>query len=104
MPDISDKKQTVKVVIFGEEYPIRGFADPEYILRVADYVDKKMRKIASKSKNKSPDKLAVLTALNIAGELLDIEDQKSSDLSSAEDKARNILELLDSKLPASDTD
>ncbi len=103
MPDISDKKQTVKVTIFGEEYPIRGFAEPEYILRVADYVDKKMREISSKSKNKSPDKIAILAALNIAGELFDLEEQKAN-LSSVEDRARNILELLDSKLQDADSE
>jgi cell division protein ZapA len=104
MPNISDKKQTVKVIIFGEEYPILGSADPEYILRVADYVDKKMREIASKSKNKSPDKLAILTALNIAGELIDLEDNKTDSLTQVEDRAKNILELLDSRLSESSAD
>jgi cell division protein ZapA len=99
MTSLSDNKRAVKVVIFGEEYPIRGFADPEYILRVADYVDRKMREIASKSKYKSLDKLAILTALNIAGELFDLEEQKVSSLSQVEDRAKNILELIDSKLP-----
>jgi len=104
MTAISDKKQTVKVVIFGEEYPIRGIADPEYILRVADYVDKKMREIASKSKYKSLDKLAILAALNIAGELFDLDEQRTSSLSSVEDRARNILELIDSKLSSSESE
>ncbi len=102
MPDISDKKTTVKVTIFGEEYPVRGAADPEYIIRVADYVDKKMREIASKSKIKTPDKIAILTALNIAGELFDMEAGKSDSLSEVESRTRNILELLDSKLPVTE--
>jgi cell division protein ZapA len=104
MSDIENKKQTVKVVIFGEEYPIQGSADPEYILRVASYVDKKMREIASRSKNKSLDKIAILTALNIAGELLDQDSQKSSDIIKMEDQAKTILELLDSKLSISDVE
>jgi cell division protein ZapA len=98
MPDISDKKTTVKVNIYGDEYPIRGFGEPEYIIRVADYVDRKMREIASRSKYKSPDKIAILTALNIAGELFDLEAQKSDSLTEVESRAQNILELLDSKL------
>jgi cell division protein ZapA len=104
MSDIENKKQTVKVVIFGEEYPIQGFGDPEYILRVASYVDKRMREIASRSKNKSLDKIAILTALNIAGEMLDQDSQKSNDITKMEDQAKNILELLDSKLSISEAD
>jgi len=104
MSGLSEKIQTVKVVILGEEYPIRGSAEPEYILRVASYVDKKMREIASKSKNRSPEKVAVLAALNIAGELLDLEEQRADKISSVESRAKTILDMLDSKLPVGDAD
>jgi cell division protein ZapA len=90
--------QTVKVSIFGEEYSIRGYADPEYILRVADLVDKRMREVALKSKNRSPGKVAVLAALNLAGELVDAQTGTKSNLNQVEDRAKNILELLDSTL------
>ena len=69
MSDNQKTEEVVKVTIFGEEYSIRGYADTEYILRVADYVDKKMREIALRSKNRAPHKIAVLTALNLADEL-----------------------------------
>jgi len=102
MPDISDKEKTVKVVIFGEEYPIRGDVDEVYILRVADYVDEKMKEIALKSRNKSPNRIAILAALNMAGELLDLKDNQEKDISSMENRAKNILELIDSRLPDSE--
>jgi len=98
MPDFADKEQVVKVVIFGEEYPIRGLADSDYILRVAEYVDKNMREIALRSKNRSPQKIAVLTALNFAGELLELKEKSKGEISEAESKAKNLLELLDSTL------
>lgn len=98
MPDVSDREQVVKVVIFGEEYPIRGCADKEHILRVADYVDKKMREVALRSRNKSPKRISVLTALNLAGELFDLKDESQSDLAKVENKTKNFLELLDSAL------
>jgi cell division protein ZapA len=98
MADISNKEQKVRVSIFGEEYSVIGHADREYILRVADLVDRKMREIAMASKNKSPNRIAVLTALNLAGELLEIKEKTESDLSKVENRAKNILELLDSKL------
>ena len=102
MPEISNKEQVVKVLIFGEEYSIRGFVNTEYILRGAAFVDKRMREIALRSKNRSPKKIAVLTALNFAGELLDLQDKSSNNLSKAETKAKDLLELLDSTLLDSD--
>lgn len=102
MTEASEKEKAVRVTIFGEEYSIRGTAGTEYILRVADFVDKKMREIALRSKNRAPNKIAVLTALNLAGELLDIKEQSSRELDEVESKAKNILELLDNRLIGSE--
>jgi cell division protein ZapA len=102
MQEISDKDRVVRVTIFGEEYSIKGHADENYIVRVAQYVDKKMRDIALKSKNRSPNKIAVLTALNLADRLLSLEDQSKEDREHVEDKAKNILELLDGSLTDSE--
>ncbi len=101
MSDNQKTEEVVKVTIFGEEYSIRGYADTEYILRVADYVDKKMREIALRSKNRAPHKIAVLTALNLAGELMDFKDKDSSELDKVEERAKGILELLDGALSES---
>jgi len=101
MPDISKAEETVKVTIFSEEYSIRGVADKEYILRVADYVDKKMREIALKSKNRAPNKIAVLTALNLAGELLDYKEKDDRELNEVDEKAKGFLELLNGALSES---
>jgi len=98
MTDISDKNKTVKVVIFGEEYPIRGFADEEFILRVADFVDTHMKEIALHSRNKSPNRIAILAALNIAGELLELKERQGEDLSQVESRTKNILEMLENSL------
>jgi cell division protein ZapA len=99
MSDISEKDKVIKVAIFGEEYPIRGYANKDHILRVAECVDRKMREIALKSKNRSANKIAVLTALNLADELIDLKDKGASDLTEVENRAKNILEILDNALP-----
>ena len=36
---------SVKVTIYGTEYPVKGDADPEYIRSVAAYLDGKMREV-----------------------------------------------------------
>lgn len=98
MPDISNKEQVVKVVIFGEEYSIRGNDDPEYINGVAKYLDGKMKEIASAGKNIPPGRIAVLAALNLAGELFDLKRQNAEDVSEFEARTKNLLNMLDNRL------
>ena len=97
---MEDKKQTVMVKIFGEEYPIRGETDPEYIMEVAGYLDAKMREVSQKSGNKMPAKVAILAALNITDELFQARGAASCDAKVIEDKTQTILEWLESKLPS----
>lgn len=87
--------QKVKVEIFGEQYTIRGDAEPDYIVQLANYVDGKMREIADSLKTTDTKKIAILSALNIADELL--QKQNSSD-PEAEAKTRRLISLLDEGL------
>jgi cell division protein ZapA len=58
---------SVRVEIFDQAYNLRG-SDPEYILKLADYVDGKMRAVAQATSTVDTARLAVLAALNIADE------------------------------------
>jgi len=69
-----DKTRTV-VKIGGKEYTMTGFESEEYIHRVAIYVDRKMAELKSQYVNLNPSTLAVLTALNVADDLLKLQDQ-----------------------------
>jgi cell division protein ZapA len=64
------KKETVKVSIFGTEYQVKANEDYEYIKSVAKYVDNIMLELEKDMDPKSPLKVAVLAALNIADELM----------------------------------
>jgi len=57
----------VRVEIFDQAYNLRG-SDPAYILKLADYVDSKMRAVAEATNTIDTARLAVLAALNIADE------------------------------------
>ena len=57
----------VRVEIFDQAYNLRG-SDPDYILRLAEYVDSKMRAVAEATNTIDTARLAVLAALNIADE------------------------------------
>jgi cell division protein ZapA len=58
---------SVRVEIFDQAYNLRG-SDAEYILKLAEYVDAKMRAVASATNTIDTVRLAVLAALNIADE------------------------------------
>jgi cell division protein ZapA len=67
-PPIKDAaNSSVRVEIFDQAYNLRG-SDAEYILRLADYVDSKMRAVAEQTNTVDTARLAVLAALNIADE------------------------------------
>src|SRR5882762_8123485 len=57
----------VRVEIFDQAYNLRG-TDPEYISKLAEYVDSKMRAVAEQTHTVDTARLAVLAALNIADE------------------------------------
>jgi cell division protein ZapA len=58
---------SVRVEIFDQAYNLRG-SDPEYIMKLAEYVDGKMRAVSEQTQTVDTARLAVLAALNIADE------------------------------------
>ena len=57
----------MRVEIFDQPYNLRG-SDAEYILKLAEYVDGKMRAVSEQTHTVDTARLAVLAALNIADE------------------------------------
>ena len=58
---------SVRVEIFDQAYNLRG-TDPEYITKLAEYVDSKMRAVSEQTHTVDTARLAILAALNIADE------------------------------------
>ena len=57
----------IRVEIYDQVYNLRG-VDAEYILKLAQFVDGKMRSVAEQTSTVDSLRLAVLAALNIADE------------------------------------
>ena len=66
---LDDPRSRVNVKIYGEDYTMRGPASPVYMKRVAHYVDDKMKQVGQSNSRLGINKIAVLTALNLADEL-----------------------------------
>ncbi len=68
-------ERIAEVEIFGERYTLRATDSPDYLLRVAEYVDGKFHEVAKGGSALSPSKMAVLASLNIADELFKREER-----------------------------
>jgi len=86
----------VRVEIFDQAYNLRG-SDPDYIEKLAEYVDGKIRAVAEQTSTVDSLRLAVLAALNIADEYHIVKrkydtvaaeyNRRATDLSGALDEA-----------------
>ncbi len=87
--------QSVKVNIFGHTYSINGDASPEYILNLADYINKKMEEVSIGISNSNPAQVAILVALNIADEYFQLKKIKTGNEAALEEKTKNLISMLD---------
>ena len=95
---VSDAQNgSVRVEIFDQAYNLRG-PDPEYILKLADYVDTKMRAVSEQTHTVDSARLAVLAALNIADEYHLLK--RSHDVGSVQylRRAQQLSDVLDEVL------
>ncbi|MDR3270565.1 MAG: cell division protein ZapA [Peptococcaceae bacterium] len=78
MPEDATK---ISIEIYGEKYLVRGDGTPEHIQAIASEVDHKMTLLAGRLPNLSLNHLAVLTALNLADELVKLREEQEELLS-----------------------
>ncbi len=89
----------VNVRIFGEEYHIRSKDDPEYVQRVADYLDAKMREVSGGGTSTLPiSKVAILAGLNIADELLRLKETGQTESDKINRVLDDLIRVLDQAL------
>jgi cell division protein ZapA len=90
----------VPVEIHGQRYPIRSGLEPEYVARLAAYVDEKMRAAAESTPTGDSLRLAILTALNIADELFRARESNSKFDGELAERAGELERILDRVLMA----
>jgi cell division protein ZapA len=98
---MADAGQVIPVDIHGQRYPIRSTLDPEYVARLASYVDEKIRTAADSTPTGDSVRLAVLAALNIADELFRCRDVTVARSGELAERAGELERLLDRVLMAS---
>ncbi len=88
----------VKVNILGQTYSIKGDAAPEYIMQLADYVNDKVEEVSRNISSGSSLQIAILVSLNIADEFFQMKKINTGIEGAVEEKAREIISLLDEGL------
>jgi len=90
----------VPVTIYGQTYSLRADDDPGYVERLAEFVDKRVREVAKRTRTADTTKLFVLAALNIADDLHQLKSESKQDLCGMDSRAERIESLLDEALAA----
>jgi cell division protein ZapA len=96
---MSDESNQVSISIFGQEYSVKAPADPEYILKIAEYLDGKMREVQSGfSTTQSSTRIAILAAMNITDELFNAKQSGDLENTEVEQKISSLIELIDESI------
>ena len=96
---MSDEDNQVQISIFGQEYSVRAPADPDYIIKIGEYLDGKMREVqAGFSTTQSSTRIAILAAMNITDELFSARQNLDSDQTDIDQKISSLIELIDESL------
>lgn len=96
-PADSTGTPTIRVEIYNQTYNIRSDGDSEYVTSLAEFVDQRMREIASGTLTVDSLKVAILAALHIADELHRLKrlhEQADSQLASRSAECAEMLDRL----------
>jgi cell division protein ZapA len=98
---MTEAGRVISVEIQGQRYPVRSTLDPEYVVRLATYVDERMRAAADSTPSGDTVRVLVLAALNIADELFRSRDANQARDGQLAERAGELERLLDRLLIAS---
>jgi len=92
------KERLVEIKVFGQMYTVKTDAEEGHIQEVARYVNEKMDEVLKKTRSVSTLNVAILTALNIADDLLREKEKRAALLREVEMKSKGLAEKIDMKL------
>ena len=76
---------SVRVIIYGDEYSIKGDADKELTKKIAEYVNSKIMEVQTSIASRDKLKIAILSAMNMAAELFSYKEKCEKYLNKCED-------------------
>jgi cell division protein ZapA len=94
---MSHSNGSVRVEIYDQAYNLRG-SDADYLFRLAEFVDSKMRLVAEQTNTVDSLRLAVLAALNIADEYQILKRRYEGFAGKFNERTNNLSGALDEVL------
>lgn len=88
----------IRVEIYDQEYHMRGELDPEYIQKLAKFLDARMRSIAERTHTVDSLRVAILAALNLADEYHQLKAKYETTTKRVDQKVGEYNEVLDQLL------
>ena len=95
---MAKKPEGIRVVIYDQEYFMRGDLDEVYIQQLARYLDRKMRSIAERTRTVDSLRVAVLAALNVADEYHQLKAKYEETTQQVDQKVGEYSQVLDQLL------
>ena len=93
-----DRERLVEIKVFGQTYTVKTDAEEEHVKEIARYVNEKMDEVLKKTKSVSSLNIAILTALNIADDLLKEREKRINLLREIEIRSKDLAEKIDIKI------
>jgi cell division protein ZapA len=86
-----------KVEIMGREYTVRSDEGEEWIAKIAEYVNAKIKEVSENTKTISTLNIAILTALNIANDYFKLSEAQRQFSQKVESSSSRLVKLIDSQ-------
>ena len=87
-----------KIRIQNQDYLLQGDENEEEVLRLAQYVNDKLKEVEENTDGLSEKKAAILAALNIAGEYFQILKERDELLSNIRERTQALVQTIDSAI------
>jgi cell division protein ZapA len=97
---MGSSSESVRVIIYGDEYSIKGDTDGETTKKIAEYVNGKITEVQSRIASRDRVRVAVLSAMNIAAELMGYKEKCEKYLHKCEELQKK-TEAIDRTIDAS---
>jgi cell division protein ZapA len=95
---VAKNPEGIRVVIYDQEYFMRGDLDKEYIQQLARYLDDKMRSIATRTRTVDSLRVAILAGLNVADEYHQLKAKYDATTQRVDQKVGEYTQVLDQLL------
>jgi len=92
------EERVIEIKVFGQTFSVKTDSDEDHIQAVARYVNEKMEEVVKKTRSVSTLNVAILTALNIAEELLKEKEQRKALLREVEVKSKDLVDKINLRI------